>query len=58
MKLALFGGAGLPALAARSRLLSGTDARPPAGVEPAVLAVIVALSALLTVAPDPHRPLF
>ncbi|MFB6827651.1 CopD family protein [Streptomyces hydrogenans] len=58
VKLAFFGGAGLLALAARSRLLSGTDARPPARVEPAVLAVIVALSALLTVAPDPRRPLF
>ncbi|MGW3394157.1 CopD family protein [Streptomyces hydrogenans] len=58
VKLALFGGAGLLALAARSRLLSGADARPPARVEPAVLAVIVALSALLTVAPDPRRPLF
>ena len=58
VKLALFGGASLLALAARSRLLSGTDARPPARVEPAVLAVIVALSALLTVAPDPRRPLF
>ncbi len=54
LKLALFGAASLLALAARSRLLSGTDARPPARVELSVLAVIVALSALLTVVPDPH----
>ncbi|MFD4377408.1 CopD family protein [Streptomyces sp. NPDC058486] len=54
VKLALFGGASLLALVARSRLMSGIDARPPARVELAVLAVIVALSALLTVVPDPH----
>ncbi|WP_282693206.1 CopD family protein [Streptomyces sp. CC208A] len=53
LKLALFGGASLLALAARSRLTSGTDARPPARVELAVLAAIVALSALLTVVPTP-----
>ncbi|WP_031006099.1 CopD family protein [Streptomyces sp. NRRL F-5727] len=54
VKLALFGGASLLALMARSRLLSGADARPPARVELTVLAVIMALSALLTVVPDPH----
>ncbi|MFF5500434.1 CopD family protein [Streptomyces roseolus] len=54
VKLALFGGASLLALAARARLRSGADAVPPARVELAVLAVIVALSALLTVVPDPH----
>ncbi|MFC9731409.1 CopD family protein [Streptomyces roseolus] len=54
VKLALFGGASLLALAARSRLRSGADAAPPARVELAVLAVVVALSALLTVVPDPH----
>ncbi|MEU3606363.1 CopD family protein [Streptomyces sp. NPDC035033] len=54
VKLVLFGGASLLALAARSRLMSGADAEPPARVELAVLAVIVALSALLTVVPDPH----
>ncbi|MET9345260.1 CopD family protein [Streptomyces termitum] len=53
VKLALFGGASLLALAARSRLRSGADARPPARVELGVLAVVVALSALLTVVPDP-----
>ncbi|MER5738854.1 CopD family protein [Streptomyces sp. NPDC002262] len=58
VKLALFGGASLLALAARSRLLSGSDARSPARVELAVLAVIVALSALLTVVPDPRWPHF
>lgn len=54
VKLALFGCASLLALMARSRLMSAADARPPARVELTVLAVIVALSALLTVVPDPH----
>ncbi|MFJ6519562.1 CopD family protein [Streptomyces filamentosus] len=58
VKLALFGAASLLALAARSRLLSGGDARRPARIELGVLAVVVALSALLTVVPDPRWLLF
>ncbi|MBD0710647.1 MULTISPECIES: CopD family protein [unclassified Streptomyces] len=54
VKLALFGGASLLALAARGRMRSGADARSPARVEVAVLGAIVLVSALLTVVPDPH----
>ncbi|MER5768315.1 CopD family protein [Streptomyces sp. NPDC001985] len=43
------------ALAARRRMLRGRpDARNPARAELAVLAVIVAVSAVMTVVPDPH----
>ncbi|MFD7286769.1 CopD family protein [Streptomyces sp. NPDC059863] len=42
------------ALTARRRLRGGADAGPPARAELAVLAVIVLLSAILTVVPDPH----
>ncbi|WP_407706543.1 copper resistance D family protein [Streptomyces scopuliridis] len=42
------------ALTARHRLRRGADAGPPARAELAVLAVIVLLSAILTVVPDPH----
>ncbi|WP_395363716.1 CopD family protein [Streptomyces sp. YH02] len=54
VKLVLFGGASLLALAARGRMLSGGDAQAPARVEVSVLAAIVVVSALLTVVPDPH----
>ncbi|MFB7514152.1 CopD family protein [Streptomyces sp. NPDC056144] len=54
VKLLLFGGVSLLALAARARMLSGGDAESPARVEVAALGVIVAVSALLTVVPDPH----
>ncbi|MEU2115908.1 CopD family protein [Streptomyces sp. NPDC016459] len=54
VKLVLFGGASLLALAARGRMLSGGNAQAPARVEVSVLAAIVVVSALLTVVPDPH----
>lgn len=54
IKLALFGLTALLALTARRRMLRGADARPPARVELCVLAVVVLLSAVLTVVPDPH----
>ncbi|MEU4077516.1 copper resistance protein CopD [Streptomyces venezuelae] len=54
VKLVLFGGVSLLALAARGRLLSGGNAQAPARVELSVLAAIVLVSALLTVVPDPH----
>ncbi|MGW0122735.1 CopD family protein [Streptomyces sp. NPDC003327] len=54
VKLLLFGGASLLALAARSRMLAGGDARTPARAEVSVLAAVVLVSALLTVVPDPH----
>ncbi|MFJ9433256.1 copper resistance D family protein [Streptomyces sp. NPDC101490] len=54
VKLALFGGASLLALAARSRMTSGGDAQGPARVEVSVLVAILVVSALLTVVPDPH----
>ncbi|WP_318207791.1 MULTISPECIES: CopD family protein [unclassified Streptomyces] len=54
VKLVLFGGASLLALAARGRMLSGGDAQAPARVEVSVLAAIVVVSALLTVVPDAH----
>ncbi|MEU7019882.1 CopD family protein [Streptomyces sp. NPDC046203] len=54
VKLALFGVAALLALTARRRLLRGADAQPPARVELGVLAVVLLVSALLTVVPDPH----
>ncbi|MFI0984672.1 CopD family protein [Streptomyces exfoliatus] len=54
VKLLLFGMVSLLALAARSRMLSGGDAEAPARIEVAVLAVVVVVSVLLTVVPDPH----
>lgn len=54
VKLVLFGGASLLALAARGRMLSGGNAQAPARVEVSVLAAIVVVSALLTVVPNPH----
>ncbi|WP_370414994.1 CopD family protein [Streptomyces fradiae] len=54
VKLALFGLTALLALTARRRMLHGADARPPARVELGVLALVVLVSALLTVVPDPH----
>lgn len=54
VKLLLFGGVSLLAVAARSRMLSGGDAEAPARIEVAALGVIVVVSALLTVVPDPH----
>ncbi|KQX47427.1 MULTISPECIES: CopD family protein [unclassified Streptomyces] len=54
LKLVLFGGASLLALAARGRLMSGGNAQAPARVEASVLAGIVLVSALLTVVPNPH----
>ncbi|MER6096765.1 CopD family protein [Streptomyces sp. NPDC001728] len=54
VKLALFGGVSMLALAARGRLMSGGNAQAPARVEVSVLAGIVLVSALLTVVPDPH----
>ncbi|MFF3315402.1 CopD family protein [Streptomyces sp. NPDC003035] len=53
-KLALVGVASLLALTARHRMLRGADAQAPARIELGVLAVIVVISALLTVVPDPH----
>ncbi|MFF5422934.1 MULTISPECIES: CopD family protein [unclassified Streptomyces] len=54
VKLLLFAGASLMALAARSRLLTGGDAQPPARTELRVLGAVMVISALLTVVPDPH----
>ncbi|MEV8590669.1 CopD family protein [Streptomyces sp. NPDC051180] len=54
VKLVLFGGASLLALAARGRMGSGGNALAPARVEAAVLGAIVVVSALLTVVPDPR----
>ncbi|MDV9189690.1 CopD family protein [Streptomyces sp. SR27] len=54
VKLVLFGGVSLLALAARGRLMSGGNAQAPARVEVSVLAGIVLVSALLTVVPAPH----
>ncbi|MEU8538830.1 CopD family protein [Streptomyces sp. NPDC048717] len=54
VKLALFVLAALLALTARRRLTRGADAQPPARVELGVLAVVLLVSALLTVVPDPH----
>ncbi|MFC8511084.1 CopD family protein [Streptomyces sp. NPDC057411] len=54
VKLALFGLTALLALTARRRMLGGGDARPPARIELAVLGLVVLVSALLTVVPDPH----
>ncbi|MER5309117.1 CopD family protein [Streptomyces sp. NPDC002773] len=54
VKLVLFGGASLLALAARGRMMSAGNAEAPARVEVSVLAAIVVVSALLTVVPDPH----
>ncbi|MFE0650575.1 CopD family protein [Streptomyces sp. NPDC059534] len=54
VKLVLFGGASLLALAARGRMLSGANAQAPARVEMSVLAAIVVVSVLLTVVPDPR----
>ncbi|MFF1508824.1 CopD family protein [Streptomyces sp. NPDC058326] len=53
VKLVLFGGASLLALAARGRMLAGGNAQAPARVEVSVLAAIMVVSALLTVVPDP-----
>ncbi|MFE5912308.1 CopD family protein [Streptomyces wedmorensis] len=54
VKLMLFGGASLLALAARGRMRSGGDAQAPARVEVSALVAIVVVSALLTVVPDPR----
>ncbi|MER7622852.1 CopD family protein [Streptomyces sp. NPDC126503] len=54
VKLLLFAGASLMALAARSRLLTGGDPEPPARTELGVLGSVMVISALLTVVPDPH----
>lgn len=54
VKLGLFGLTALLALTARRRMLRGADARPPARVELGVLGLVVLVSALLTVVPDPH----
>ncbi|MEV6326824.1 CopD family protein [Streptomyces sp. NPDC051909] len=54
VKLGLFGLIALLALTARRRMLRGADARPPARVELGVLGLVVLVSALLTVVPDPH----
>lgn len=54
VKLVLFGGASLLALAARGRMLSGGNAQAPARAEASVLVAIVLVSALLTVVPDPR----
>ncbi|WP_327374017.1 CopD family protein [Streptomyces sp. NBC_01216] len=53
-KLGLVGVASLLALAARRRMLRGGDAQAPARTELGVLAVIMLVSAVLTVVPDPH----
>ncbi|MEU3745345.1 MULTISPECIES: CopD family protein [Streptomyces] len=54
VKLLIFGGVSLLALAARSRMLSGGAAEAPARIEAAALMVVMVVSALLTVVPDPH----
>ncbi|MFF9194642.1 CopD family protein [Streptomyces sp. NPDC014779] len=54
VKLALFGLTALLALTARHRMLHAADPEPPARVELAVLGLVVLVSALLTVVPDPH----
>ncbi|MFF3750937.1 CopD family protein [Streptomyces sp. NPDC002018] len=53
-KLVLVAVVGALALTARHRLRAGRDVLPPARAELALLAVVVVLSAVLTVVPDPH----
>ncbi|WP_314621393.1 CopD family protein [Streptomyces stackebrandtii] len=54
VELLLFGVVSLLALTARTRMLANGDAESPARVEVVTLGVILAVSALLTVVPDPH----